>query len=48
MVEVVMNLERALDISIPDEVAMILFETNSKPIDLTKWYRDKKLEELGI
>jgi acyl carrier protein len=48
MVEVVMNLERALDISIPDEVAMILFETNSKPTDLTKWYRDKKLEELGI
>lgn len=48
MVELVMNLERNLDIHIPDEISLVLFSENSKPINLQSFIRNKKIEELGI
>ena len=48
MVELVMNLESDLDIHIPDEIALVLFSCNSRPINLQSFIRNKKIEELGI
>lgn len=48
LVEIVMNLEKKLDISIDDSVVDILFDTNSYPVNLTEWIRNDKLEKLGI
>lgn len=47
-VEFLMELERVLDISIPDDIAGCLFNTNKKPPRSMQYLRNKKLEDLGL
>jgi len=48
LVELVMNIEKCLNIVIDDSIVDKLFNVNSKPINLTNWIRNEKLEKLGI
>jgi acyl carrier protein len=47
-IEMIMELEKNLNINISDEVAMELFGLNVKPPVFIQYLRDKKLKELGI
>lgn len=47
-VEVVMELEKKLDIVVSDEILSILFNTYNKPPRFQQYWRNKKLENLGI
>lgn len=47
-VEVVMELERKLDIVVSDEILSILFNPYNKPPRFQQYWRNKKLENLGI
>jgi acyl carrier protein len=46
IVEFIMELEKRLDISIPDYVCDGLFGSTCKPIDMRKYTRDKKIDEI--
>lgn len=47
-VEMVMELEKELDIVIPDHIAEHLFSGDSKPPLFISFIRDKKLNQLGL
>ena len=47
-IELVMQIEKRLDISIPDEVIELIFNLEEKPIRFTQIIRNKKIENLGI
>jgi acyl carrier protein len=47
-IEMVMEIEKHLNIHISDEVAMKLFGLNVKPPAFIQYLRDRKLKELGI
>ncbi len=44
----VMEIEKRLNISIPDEVIELIFNLEEKPIRFTQIIRNKKIENLGI
>jgi len=47
-VEMIMELEKELNIVIPDHIADILVSGDSKPPRFTSFIRDKKLNQLGL
>lgn len=47
-VEMIMELEKELDIVIPDDIADFIISTNIKPIIFKSWNRNKRLEDLGL
>ena len=47
-VEFLMELEKILDISIPDDICEHLFSTNNKPPQFIQYNRNKKIEQLGL
>lgn len=47
-VEVVMELEKKLDIVVPDHILDLLFNTDKKPPRFQQYLRNKKLEDLGL
>ena len=47
-IEMVMEIEKSLNIHISDEISMELFALNVKPPVFIQYLRDKKLKELGI
>jgi acyl carrier protein len=47
-VEFLMELEKILDISIPDDICEHLFSTNTKPPQFIQYNRNKKIEQLGL
>jgi len=47
-VEFLMELEKILDISIPDDICEHLFSDNTKPPQFTQYNRNKKIEQLGL
>jgi acyl carrier protein len=48
IIEMVMYLEKELNISIHDELIDTIFNTESYPINMTLLYREERLLELGI
>jgi acyl carrier protein len=48
LVEMVMHLEKELNIHIQDELTDTIFSLDSYPINFTLWHRDERLGELGI
>ena len=48
IIEMVMNIERELNIHIHDDIVDTLFSSESYPINFTLWHREKRLSELGI
>jgi len=48
LIEMMMYLEKELNIHIQDELTDTLFNTESYPINFTLWYREERLGELGI
>lgn len=48
LVEMVMYLERDLNIHIHDDIVDTLFNSESYPINMTFLYREERLVELGI
>ena len=48
IIEMLMNIEKELNISIHDELTDTIFNTGSYPINMTLWYREERLGELGI
>ena len=48
IIEMVMNIEKELNINIHDELIDTIFNTESYPINFTLWYREDRLVELGI
>jgi len=46
--EMVMNIERELNIHIHDDIVDTLFNSESYPINMTFLYREERLLELGI
>lgn len=48
LVELVMHLEKEFNIHIHDEVSDIIFNIDMYPVNLTHWYRQERLGELGI
>ena len=48
IIEMVMYLERDLNIHIHDDIVDTLFNTESYPINMTLLYREERLLELGI
>lgn len=48
IIEMIMWIEKELNISIHDELVDTIFNTESYPINMTLWYRDDRLVELGI
>jgi hypothetical protein len=48
IIEMVMNIERDLNIHIHDDIVDTLFNTESYPINMTLLYREERLLELGI
>ena len=48
IIEMLMNIEKELNISIHDELTDTIFNTGSYPINMTLWYREDRLVELGI
>jgi acyl carrier protein len=47
-IEVVMELEKRLDIVVPDHILDLLFNVNKKPPRFQQYWRNKKLEDLGL
>jgi acyl carrier protein len=47
-IEFIMELEKRLDIIIPDDVVEHLTNPSQRPIDFMKFLRDEKLNLLGI
>lgn len=47
-VEFLMELEKILDISIPDDICDQIFSPNSKPPQFIQYNRNKKIEKLGL
>ena len=47
-IELVMEIEKILNIQILDDVISVIFNTYNKPIDFLQILRDKKLDDLGI
>ena len=48
LVEMVMYLEKDLNIHIHDDIVDTLFSSESYPINMTLWNREERLVELGI
>jgi hypothetical protein len=48
IIEMVMNIERELNIHIHDELTDTIFTLDSYPINMTLWNREERLVELGI
>jgi acyl carrier protein len=48
LVEMMMYLEKELNIHIQDELTDTIFHIDSYPINFTLWHRDERLGELGI
>jgi len=48
IIEMVMNIERELNIHIHDDIVDTLFSSESYPINMTFLYREERLVELGI
>ena len=47
-VEIIMELEKILDIAIPDDVCEYFIAENIKPVLFTQYNRNKKIEQLGL
>ena len=47
-VETIMELEKILDINIPDDVCEYFIAENIKPVLFTQYNRNKKIEQLGL
>ena len=47
-IEIIMDLEKVLDISIPDDVCEYFISENIKPVLFTQYNRNKKIEQLGL
>lgn len=47
-VEMIMELEKRLDIYISDDVADVFVNGSNKPFNVSQYNRDKKLNSLGI
>jgi acyl carrier protein len=47
-IELIMEIEKILEISVSDEVIDILFNANIKPPKLKEYFRNKKLRDIGI
>lgn len=47
-VELAMEIEKRLNISIPDDVLDFLFNVNRKPPMFREYWRNKKIESLGL
>jgi acyl carrier protein len=47
-IEFAMEIEKRLDITIWDEVVELLFDNKKKPPRFTEYWRNKKLDDLGI
>lgn len=48
LIEMVMNIEKELNINIHDELIDTIFSIDSYPINFTLLYREERLGELGI
>ena len=48
VVELIMELEKELDIVIPDDVAEAFIQSNIKPPAFKSYLRNKKIEQLGL
>lgn len=48
VIELIMEIEKVLNIAIVDTVAIEFIQNGAKPPKFTQYYRDKKIEELGI
>jgi acyl carrier protein len=48
IIEMVMYLEKELNISVHDELTDTIFHIDSYPINFTLWHREERLLELGI
>jgi len=47
-IEMVMEIEKRLDILISDDIIGLLFDVDRKPPKFKEYWRNKKLEDLGI
>ena len=47
-IEIIMELEKILDIAIPDDVCEYFIAEKTKPILFTQYNRNKKIEQLGL
>jgi acyl carrier protein len=47
-IEVVMEIEKRLDIVISDDIVDLLFNVYKKPPRFREYWRNKKLEDLGL
>ena len=47
-VEMIMELEKKLDIHITDEVADAFVNGKNKPFNVSQYNRNKKIEDLGL
>lgn len=47
-VDFIMQLEKELNISISDEVASAFIDSSKKPVNISAYNREKKLNSLGI
>lgn len=48
LVEFLMEIEKVLNISVPDDIAEVLFNGGTKPPNFKSIIRDRKLDKLGI
>jgi acyl carrier protein len=48
LIEMIMYLEKELNIHIHDELTDTIFTLDSYPINFTLWHREERLGELGI
>ena len=48
LIEMIMYLEKELNIHIHDELTNTIFSSESYPINFTLWHREERLGELGI
>jgi acyl carrier protein len=48
VVELIMELEKVLNIDIPDDVVISFIEGNRKPVLFTQFIRNKKIKQLGL
>jgi len=48
IIEMVMNIEKDLNIHIHDDIVDTLFSSETYPINFTLWNREERLLELGI
>jgi acyl carrier protein len=47
-IEFLMEIEKEFDIVIPDEIAILLFDTNVYPPNFQQIIREQKLDQLGL